>query len=61
MSPSGHAFASGKRFAAYLPALLKPCVSATWTALRHIVAVSLVPLATREELEGLAAAMQTSA
>jgi hypothetical protein len=61
VSPSGRAFSSGKRFAAYLPALLKPCVSATWTALRHIVAVSLVPLATREELEGLAAAMQTSA
>lgn len=61
VTQTGRAFSSGKRFAMYLPALLKPCVKVTWTALRHIVAVSLVPIATQEEIEGLAAAMQTSA
>ena len=60
LNHSGRPFSSGKRFAAYLPGLLLPCVKATWTMLRHVVAVSLCERATADELEGLAAAMQTS-
>lgn len=60
LNHSGRPFSSGKRFAAYLPSLLLPCVKVTWTTLRHIAAVSLCERATADELEGLAAAMQTS-
>lgn len=47
-------------FGTYLPGLLRGCVDVTWTRLRHIVAVGLVPLASAEQLAGLAAAMQSS-
>jgi len=60
LSARGKAFGSGG-FAEYLPKLLRSLAAKiTWTALRHIVATGLIPHLDEQELDGLAAAMQTS-
>lgn len=52
---------SESAFNSYLPRLLSAAAPRlSWTKLRHIVATGLVPLASVQELEGIAAACQTS-
>ena len=60
LGSAGKPFTSARGFAQYLPRILSRCASVTWTRLRHIVATGIVPLATEQELNSLAVAMQTS-